>query len=280
MAIGANKPIYPSDARFRLHALHDVDTPWAVVDTHKTDGRNKVCYIREDGAEGWCSEPTAGVQDAVVGDRARSWSARTPVWTLPSAARTAVCLRLHELGATSWDARSLGFADDAECDLIGADAGASDPELVRAWNDSKGVVSAANSIKMRPEDLWRRALHLRDRGHVLRAHRYGRRKRRGAAKKTYFKGGMPPAVVPFLGREPDRVIAESLRPQPAVTTVASWRKKLGVLPYRGRQRPKDHQIDLATGLPVVSTVTPVDQERLVPWSEPLSGVVVRPRGLR
>jgi len=150
-------------------------------------------------------------------------------------------------GILAWDGRSLGFPHDAECGLPAAVGDGSDGDLVQVWNESAGVVTAARKLGMRPEDLWRRAQTLRERGHVLALRTWTPRRRRGPARKPYAPKGMPALAQMWLGRVSDRALADSLDPPRASSTVRRWRMALRIPPWRGHA-PAGMRIDLADGM--------------------------------
>ena len=245
------KALFPADARFEMRDAGRRDAcRMTVIDTRASDdlGRRAWSFVRlaEDGRR--CSSGllrTEDEHDAI----APGWGPRSAVWGLPEAQRRAVCGFVSGQGGpmSAWDGRSLGFPHDAECGLPAAVGDGSDGDLVQVWNESAGVVTAARKLGMRPEDLWRRAQTLRERGHVLALRTWTPRRRRGPARKPYAPKGMPALAQIWLGRVSDRALADSLDPPRASSTVRRWRMALRIPPWRGHA-PAGMRIDLADGM--------------------------------
>lgn len=237
---GTGKPgkaLFPVDARFEMRdGGPGASCRFTVTDTRAADdmGRRAWAFVRLDERGDRCSSGllrTPAEHEAM----AREWGRRSAVWGEAEPLRRAVCGFVSGQGgpASAWDGRSLGFPHDAECGLPSAVGDESDGDLVRVWNESSGVVSAARKLGMRTEDLWSRAQVLRDRGHVLAMHRWRPPRRRGVARKAYAPQGMPSWAASWLGRVPDRLLAESLDPPRAASTVRRWRMMRRIPPHRG-----------------------------------------------
>ena len=246
-------PQFPSASRFLLFKGKPHNAPYAIADIGAKGGMVEYCYFYSTGRPEDCnSVPRKRFFETVLKAgkyHSTAWGHRIPVWNEPSAVKRFVCdMFLDMQGGDAWDAHSLGFWDDAACTRPGVQQRPSDAKMVRAWNTKGGVVKAARSLKMPPDELWQRHYDLEKLGHVLRTHKYKYvAPRRGKAKKPYAAGGMPSWLEPWLGRAPDRVIAESMDPPRAPTTVTEWRNARGIEKYSGRRRPKEWRINFKTG---------------------------------